>query len=434
MPSRQPDPTRVERMMAALARTFPEQADLTAEGSPKAQPAGLTRPRGTELVRAPGQVNLMGAHTDYNDGFVLPVALGLDCWLAFRRRSDGLVRIASCQFEEGGSFWIDDVDPRAAGGAAPAASGPGPGAGSWVDYVAATAWSLRESGLPVHGLDGVIDSNVPIGVGLGSAAALELACAVALAGTDRVVAAPVLAALAQRAEREYVGVDRGIMGQFASAAGREGKALLLDCRSLETKLIAMPHGLRVVVCDTGSRVSPDHATFRDRKAECARAVALLSERIAGLCSLRDLDPSLLKRYRSRLTETLARRAEHVIAENSRVLDAAVALGSADLDELARLFAESHASLRDLFDVGSPAVEAMIQIATSVPGVVASRMTGPGLGGLTVHLVLEDAVPALGAAIRESYTALTGLTAHIYPLATVDGAGRLLGREISPERL
>jgi galactokinase len=407
MPSHKPDQGRVDRIAGALERTFDQGS---AAG-------------GMELVRAPGRVNLIGDHTDYNDGFVMPVAVELDCWLAFRPRKDGLVRIVSTEFDRGGSFWIDDVEPRiTAGPAAARAQNPG-----WVRYVEAVAWSLRESGLPLRGIDGVIDSSIPIGVGLGSSAALELACALALAGGDHVIAAPVLAAVAQRAEREYVGFEgAGIADQFAGATGREGRALLLDCRTLETKQVALPHGLRVVVCDTGARVARDHPILRERQAECARAVALLSERIVGLCSLRDLDTDSLRRHRARLPDTLLRRAEHVVGENLRVLDAAVALGSSDLDMIGHLFADSHASLRDLFEVGSPGVEAMVEIAASVPGVIASRMTGPGLGGCTVHLVLEDAIPAFAAAVVDRYATRTGLEPHMYPLATVDGAGRLIG--------
>jgi galactokinase len=412
MPSRQPDPSRIERIAAALARVYPEPAS-----APVAKPSGRT---GMELVRAPGRVNLIGDHTDYNDGFVMSVAIELDCWLAFRRRSDGLVRLASCLSESTASFWIDDVEP-------PRLTDPDPRRPTgWTDYAAGVAWSLRESGMPLKGIDGIVDSTVPSGIGLGSSAALELACALALAGTDRVVASPVLAALAQRAEREYVGVDNGIKDQLASAAGRQDKSLLLDCRTLDTKLVAMPYGLRVVVCDTGTRVRADHTTFAERRAECGRAVALLSERMPGLCSLRDLDAASLKRHRARLPERVARRAEHVVGENGRVLDAAVALASSDLGEVARLFAESHASLRDLFEVGSPQVEAMMGIAGSTPGVVASRMSGPGLGGCTIHLVLDDAIPAFTAAVQDRYRSLTGLDAHVYPLATVDGAGRLSG--------
>jgi galactokinase len=406
MPPRQPDQGRVDRLTDALVRSFDDRS------------AGVV-----ELVRAPGRVNLIGDHTDYNDGFVLPVAIELDAWVAFRHRPDGLVRVVSNQLAGGGSFWIDEIDADPTAGRVAARAGNP----DWVRYVEAVAWSLRESGLPLQGIDAVVDSSIPMRAGCGSSAGLELACALALTGSEHVVSTPVLAAVAHRAEREYMGLDRaGIADQFGSAAGREGKALLLDCRTLETRQVTMPHGLRVVVCDTGARVARDDATLREREAECARAVALLSERVVGLCSLRDLDAPTLRRYRSRLPAPIARRAEHVIGENARVLDAAVALGSSDLDELARLFGESHASLRDLFDVGSPAVEAMIGIASSVPGVIASRMTGPGLGGPTVHLVLEDAIPAFAAAVLDRYTAATGLEPHMYPVATADGAGRLLG--------
>ncbi len=420
MPSRQPDNIRIARLEDLLASVF---ADST----------GGQRRSAMELVRAPGRLILLGEHTDYNDGFALSVAIELDCWVAFRRRTDGLVRIVSCQTGDGGSFWIDQIEPKRSAGSDAATAREGSAANgttrpnpAWVDLVAAMAWSRRESGLPLHGMDAVLDSTIPMGIGLGSSAALELACAMALGGTDRLVTAPVLASLAQRAEREFLGIDTGIKDQFASAAGREERALLLDCRSLETKQIGLPRGLSLVVCDTGTRADRDHATFRERRAECARAIALLQEQVVGLCSLRDLDAGTLKRHRSRLPDQLARRAEHVIAENGRVLDAAVALGSSDLAEIGRLFAESHASLRDLYEVGSPEVEATMRVASTVPGVVASRMAGPGLGGCTLHLVLEDAVPALMAALGDHRPAATGKAAGVYRLATADGAGKLLG--------
>jgi galactokinase len=440
MSSRQPDSLRLQRLEKLLATVFPESPSGGGRGA-------------MELVRAPGRVVLLGEHTDYNDGFALSVSIEMDCWIAYRRRTDGQVRIVSCQTGDGGSFWIDAVEPTRGRTAAASGAGAGAGAGAsggagasvrplagfwpdavrrpaegnppWVDLAAAMAWSLRESGLPLHGMDAVVDSTVPIGIGLGASAALELACGIALSGTERAVAAPILAALAQRAEREFLDGSASIKDHFASAAGREGKALLLDCRSLETKLVAMPHGLRLVVCDTGSHPSRDDKRFRDRHAECARAVALLSERVVGLTSLRDLDAATLKRHRHRLPGHLARRAEHVISENARVLDAAVALASSDLDDIARLFGASHASLRDGFEVSSPEVEAMIQVVSEVPGVVASRLIGPGLGGCTLHLVLDDAVPALVAAVTERYPARTGLTPAVYPTATADGAGKLL---------
>ena len=382
----------------------------------------------------------MGDHTDYNEGFVLPVAIELDTWIAFRRRQDGHVRVASRQSRETGSFWIDQLAPIERSGPSgsdtgsdPSGSdtglepsgadrGRGPGGRHWTDYVAGTAWSLREAALPVRGFDGVVDSSIPLGAGLSSSAALELVSALALLGGGHVLTPPALAALAQRAERDYVGVDCGIMDHFASAAGREGNALLLDCRSLDTRHVVLPWGLRVVVCDTGSPREPHNRAHRDRRAECGRVVALLSEKMPGLCSLRDLDMASLRRHRALLPDAAARRAEHVVGENERVVATVATLEAGDLDQLGRLFAESHASLRDLYEVSSPALDTMVEVARAIPGVVASRMTGAGFGGCTVNLVLADAVPALKAAVTRDYDRRTGLSGRVYSVAAVDGAG------------
>ena len=395
---------------------------------------------GVRIVRAPGRVNLMGDHTEYGDGFVLPVAIELDTWIAFRRRGDGLVRAVSRHSSEVGSFRIDAPAPapgrgnggvRGAAGVAASAAGPagaavttgGAASVRWSDYVAGTAWSLREAALPIRGFDGVVDTTIPIGSGLASSAALELTSALALLD-DTVLSAPSLAALAQRAERDYLGVDCGIVDQFASAAGREGRALLLDCRSLDFRYVSLPYGVRVVVCDTGSKRDPRSSVLDLRRAESARAVALLAERMPGLYSLRDLSSASLRRHRYLLPENLARRAEHVVSENARVAATAAALESGDLDELGRLFAESHASLRDGYEVSSAALDEMVEVARAIPGVVAARMTGPGLGGCTVNLVLADAVPALQAAVGREYDSRTGLRGRAYSVAVVDGAGRL----------
>ena len=411
-----------------------------------------------EIVRAPGRVNLIGDHTESNDGYVLPAAIELDTWIAFRRRQDGYVRIKSRHRNEAGSFWIDALEPAhvpgggtidsgeekrgvagdsaetsgsaragatsAAAISAPPAAVAAPPATQWSDYVAGVAWSLREAALPIRGLDGVVDTTIPIGSGMASSAALELAAATALLDGGRGPSTAALAALAHRAERDYVGVDGGISDQFASAAGREGKALFLDCRSLETRYVSLPFGVRVVVCDTGTRRDLRSPASNVRRAECARAVALLSERMPGLCSLRDLDAASLRRYASILPEHVARRAEHIVGENARVVATAAAMESGDLDELGRLFGESHASLRDRFDVSSPALDAMVEVASAIPGVVAARMTGVGFGGCTVNLVLADAVPALQAAVSREYDRRTGLRGRAYPVAIVDGAGPL----------
>lgn len=417
-----PNRDRVELLTAALTAAFG-----TADGGSP-----------VEVVRAPGRVNLIGDHTDYTEGLVLQAAIELETWIAFRRRSDGLVRVASRSSRETGSFWIDGLTPEldGAGGAGSATSDRRAGlsgragdpsgrtagpSGLWTDYVAGTAWSLREAALPVRGFDGIVDTSIPIGAGLGSSAALELASALALLG-GRGPAGPSLAVLAQRAERDFVGVDCGIVDQFASAAGRESRALLIDCRSLDTGYASLPFGIRLVVCDTGTRRERSSSIGAVRRAECARAIALLSERMPGLTSLRDLEAATLHRRRSLLPENVARRAEHVVSENARVVATMAALKAGDLDALGRLFAESHASLRDQFEVGSPALEAMIEVASSIPGVVASRMTTAGLGGCTVNLVLADAVPALQAAVSREYDSRTGLRGRVYPVAVVDGAG------------
>ena len=411
MASAPPDQHRIERLIDALETEFPAAPDSAR----------------VEIARAPGRVNLIGDHTDYNEGFVLPVAIELDTWIAFRRRQDGHVRVASRQSCETGSFWIEQLAPvvgRGSGSDPGSGSGSGSGGPHWTDYVAGAAWSLREAALPVRGFDGVVDSSLPLGTGLSSSAALELVSALALLGGGHVLAAPALAALAQRAERDYVGVDCGIMDHFASAAGREGRALLLDCRSLETRHVALPWGLRVVVCDTGSPRDLRNSAHRDRRAECGRVVALLSEKMPGLCSLRDLDMASLRRHRALLPDAAARRAEHVVAENGRVLATVGALEVGDLDQLGRLFAESHASLRDLYEVSAQPLDTMVEVARAVPGVVASRMTGAGFGGCTVNLVLADAVQALQAAVSREYDRRTGLRGRVYPVAAVDGAGPL----------
>jgi len=417
---------RGRRLERALAETFPDAADAARSE--------------VEFVRAPGRVNLIGDHTDYNDGLVLHAAIGLDTWIAVRRRRDGLVRIASLQSPERAEFWIDELEAWGAGGAPPAIGVPRAGRSprpGWSDHVAGMAWSLNEAALPVHGFDGVVDSSIPRGAGLGWVAALELAAALALLAGERLVAAPVLAALAQRAERDFLGANGGIVDPFAGAAGRSGRAILLDCRSLESRYVAMPAGVIVVVCDTGSPPdaantgepgatapagAPNEAVFLERRAECGRAVALLAQEIPSVASLRDLDTATLRRNRHLLSETVARRAEHVVAENERVVAAAAALGSGDLDELGRLFAASHESLRTLYEVSSPALDAMVEIARSVPGVVAARMTGLGFGGCTVNLVRDAAVAGLERAVATEYPGRTGLTPRVYSVATVDGAG------------
>ena len=394
---------RRRRLEVALRETYPDDGDAATHR--------------IGYARAPGRVNLMGDHTDYNDGLVMPVAIDLDTWIAFRRRRDRLVRIASLQTDEAASFWIDELPDGA--------TRDQPRGGRWSDYVAGTAWSLREAALPTFGFDGIVDSTIPLGAGLGSSAALELASALALLAGERSVAAPYLAALAHRAETEYVGVECSPMDQFASAAGRSERAILLDCRSLDNRYVGMPAGLSIVVLDPGvpaeSRQSRA-ALLAERRAECGRAVALLAEREPGIASLRDLDMATLRRHRHALPSPLARRAEHVVTENRRVGEVAAALAVGDLDAVGRLFAASHESLRSRMEASTPALDVMVKIAASVPGVIAARMTGPGFGGCTVNLVRSDAVPALKRAVATEGERRTGFLPGVYAVAPADGAG------------
>jgi galactokinase len=230
-----------------------------------------------------------------------------------------------------------------------------------------------------------------------------------------------MAAIAQRAENAYVGVNCGIMDQFASAAGRSGHALLIDCRSNEFEATPMPAGLSIVVCDTGSPHRLDATAYNARRFECEVGARLIAEREPGVKSLRDVDEAMLERNRSRLPELVGRRCEHIVREDARVMATVAALRDGDLDALGRLFAASHASLRDLFEVSSPELDAMVEIARAVPGVIASRMTGAGFGGCTVNLVRFGAEDALRERVLAEYPARTGLTGRVFVAAAVDGA-------------
>ena len=366
-----------------------------------------------QLVRAPGRVNLIGEHTDYNEGLALPAAIDREIWIAFEPWDRGEVELTSAGFGETRSLSFEGLSPETRG------------ARSWIDYVAATAWAMRDAGLPIRGFRGVMDSTVPIGSGLSSSAALEMASSWALA----VPRAPrpdagVMAAIAQRGENRYVGVNCGIMDQFASAAGRVGHALLIDCRVNRFKTAPIPEGLSLVVCETGSLRKLEASAYNTRRSECELGVKLIAEREPGVKALRDVDEAMLERNRDRLPEVVARRCEHVVREDARVMDTVSALRDGDLDALGRLFAASHASLRDLYEVSSAELDAMVDIAVAVPGVVASRMTGAGFGGCTVNLVEQGAEEALRDAVLAQYQKRTGLRPSVYIVAAVDGAGEI----------
>ena len=374
------------------------------------RPAGGSRQ--TLLVRAPGRVNLIGEHTDYNQGLVLPAAIDLEFWIAFQPWDRPEVEMISADFDESKSFSFEGLAPHG-------------DARTWIDYVAATAWAMRDAGLPIRGFRGAMSSNIPIGSGLSSSAALEMASSWALAVPGEPRPDPgAMAAIAQRGENLYVGVNCGIMDQFASAAGQAGHALLIDCRTNTFQATPMPAQLSMVVCDTGSPRRLGASAYNTRRSECELGAKLIGEREPGVKSLRDVDEAMLARNRDRLPEVVARRCDHVVKEDQRVVATVDALRDGDLEALGRLFAESHASLRDLYEVSSPELDAMVEIAVAVPGVVASRMTGAGFGGCTVSLVERGAEEGLREAVLAQYKKRTGLQPRVYIVNAVDGAGEV----------
>jgi galactokinase len=382
-----------------------------------AELAGTVRGRygsggAVRVVRAPGRVNLIGEHTDYNLGLVMPAAIDLEVRMGSVASGDRRVELTRLDTGECLGFDVDSVTPDDA-------------REDWIDYVAGVAWSLREAGVPLRGVRGVISSTVPPGAGLSSSAAIELASAWTLSAD---VPPPLptleLALAAQRAENRYVGVQSGLMDQFASAFGRSGAALRLDCRSLESRPVALPGGHAIVVCDTRAPHVLDGSEYNVRRAQCEAGVAYFAARGLPVWSLRDVDLAMLQSARLELPDVVFRRCEHIVRENERVDAVERGLASGDLERVGRAFAESHASMRDLFEISTPELDAMVEIAIAVPGVEAARMTGGGFGGCTVNIVRSDAVDALRRAVESEYPQRTGVQPAVYVVTAAAGAGLL----------
>ena len=361
--------------------------------------------------RAPGRVNLIGEHTDYNDGFVLPMAIGRAAVLAFRPREDRVLRGFSVAYDETKEVSLDSLSA--------------PGGTDWISYVAGVAWSFASEGLPTRGLDFVVDGDVPIGAGLSSSAAIEMATARAMAAAAAVEWDPVrMAKLGQRAENRYVGVNSGIMDQFASAACQEGSALLLDCRSLQTQAVPVPARAAVVVMDTGARRELAGSAYNDRRAACERVVAELRKTDPKIRALRDLSMDQLQTARGRLDPVDFQRASHVVPENRRPLELAEAFRRDDLVLAGRLMNDSHFSLRDLYQVSCEELDTITELARQQPSCYGARMTGAGFGGCAVALVDASAVEPFMAAVLPAYKAKIDLPAALYPCRPEAGA-RLL---------
>ncbi|MDQ3249289.1 MAG: galactokinase, partial [Chloroflexota bacterium] len=310
----------------------------------------------THVAIGPGRVNLIGEHTDYNDGFVLPVALKRDVRIALRARTDRQVRLYSLEYDEWFEFSLDNLAYNHQV--------------LWSNYVQGIAWSLQEQGLTLTGLDGVISGNVPRGSGLSSSAALEIATATAfLTAANQADALPgaQLAKAAQRAENQFVGVNCGIMDQFISVLGARGHALLIDCRSLEYQLVPFPENAALVIGNTKASRSLAGSAYNQRRQECERGVALLQAVLPAIRALRDVSSQQLEEHKALLPEIVYRRCRHVVGENERVLQTVDALARNDLPEVGRLMNASHTSLRDDYAVSSDALDVMVAAMRSAPG-------------------------------------------------------------------
>ena len=373
--------------------------------------------RGTDrwralVVHAPGRLNLIGEHTDYNDGFVLPVAIDRGISIAFVPATDRHIALTLVADGRTAEVDIDAV---------------GPPHGTWVDYVAGVAWALREAGAPMSGFRGVLAADLPAEAGLSSSAALELVVAWALGGgapplADRLA----LAKAAQRAENEYVGVACGLLDQFAVIFGVRDGAILLDCRSLEHRVIPIPAEVALLVCDAGVPRRLAASGYGRRRAECARAVEQIRSVAPRVASLRDVDVDALAAACDALDPIAFRRARHVVTENARVLAAAAALETGRLPELGALLAASHASLRDDFEASTPEVDRLVDSAQAAPGVIGARLTGGGFGGSVLALVASDAVGAFVDDVRRRYRTPDGSSPGLLRVAPADGAGLVAG--------
>lgn len=363
--------------------------------------------------RAPGRVNLIGEHTDYNDGLVMPSAIGFYTWVAAAKRDDRKLRAYSDIFDEEITISLEQLS--------------GPPRRHWSDFIRGVAASLQEVGHRLSGADLLIHGEVPLGAGLSSSASLEIAVALALTAVDEVrVSRLELVNLCQKAEHKYVGTRCGIMDQFSASFCEAGSALLLDCRSLEYRLLPIPRDVRLIVCNSMVRHELASGEYNLRRSDCETGVKHLRAYLPALKALRDVELQDLERYRSELSEQVYRRCRHVITENGRVLKMAAALETVDLEQAGQLMYESHASLREDYEVSCRELDMLVALASAIPGVFGARMTGGGFGGCTVNLVSAEAAADFRTKIAKSYLQETGITPAVYDCEPEQGAGEWTG--------
>jgi galactokinase len=362
------------------------------------------------VASAPGRVNLIGEHTDYNDGFVFPAAIDRATAVAIGGRDDNRLVMFSGTVAGECAFPLDRLYPTERR--------------SWTDYLVGVASLLQSRGETLRGANLAIHGNVPRGAGLSSSAALEMSTAFALTGFNGISLPPVeIITLCQRAEHEFAGVHCGIMDQFIACLGRRSHALMLDCRSLAYELIPLPPGVTLVVCDTTVRRALASSEYNKRRQECAAAVSTLAASIPGLSSLRDVSEAQLEEYGSRLDPLVRMRCRHVVTENARVTRSTVALRRGDLSEFGKLMYESHLSLRVDYEVSCRELDVLVDICAEADGVYGARMTGAGFGGCALCLARDDDAPALIARLQTEYPRMTGRSPSVH-ICTIDDGARV----------
>jgi galactokinase len=375
-----------------------------------------TAPR---LFRAPGRVNLIGEHTDYNDGFVFPAAIDFYTQVAAAPRTDRKLAVCSENYDEEVELDLESSDPKPRK--------------HWSDYVFGVALMLLGAGHAISGADLLIESNVPLGAGLSSSAAVEVAVASALLGISGLVIDRLqLALLCQRAENEFVGARCGIMDQFISSHAKADTALLLDCRSLEYQAFPIDSGITLVACNTMVKHDLASGAYNERRAECEEGVKRLNKFLPQVRALRDVKPEELDRYAGELPDIVLKRCRHVVTENERVTQAAICLRNHDPLGFGRLMAESHRSLRDDYEVSCAELDLMVGIAGRAQGVLGSRMTGGGFGGCTINLVRSENVPQFRDLILTEYKNKTGRTPEIYVSRPAAGAEEISTSNVALE--
>jgi len=360
------------------------------------------------VLRAPGRVNLIGEHTDYNDGFVLPAAIDRTIDFAGRKRTDRVVRVNSLDFGAGVEFSLDDIQKDSKN--------------PWSNYIRGVSKYLEEDGYRLSGADIAFGGNVPREAGLSSSAAVEVGTAAFWKNLLHLEVDPVyLVKLARKAENQFVGVPCGIMDQFISALGQENHALFLDCRDLTFRQVPLRGDVKIVVCNSGVRRALAQSEYKVRLEQCRQAVAQIASTGRAVKSLRDVTAADLEAARGVLSEVLFRRARHVVSENGRVLEAVRVLEGGDLERFGELMNASHVSLRDDYEVSSKELDILVELAWKQPGVLGARMTGAGFGGCTVNLVHQEAARAFADAVRRGYQDALDLKAEIYICKASQGA-------------